>query len=58
MRASSFPAPASSRRMSSARSTGTAFLYGRSHAMSASKMSAIVIIRDWIGISSAASLRG
>ena len=37
--------------MSRALSTGTAFLYGRSEATSASKMSEIVIIRDWRGIS-------
>ena len=44
-RGSSVPDFASWPRMSSAASTGTAALYGRSVAVSASKMSAIVIMR-------------
>ena len=48
--ASSDPALASLRRMSSAVSAGTACLYGRSAAVSASKMSATVMMRVCTGI--------
>src|SRR6185437_15741873 len=52
------PSRASIARMSSARSHGTARLYGRSVAVSASKMSAIVIIRAGTGMASPVTRRG
>src|SRR3990167_9275707 len=56
--ASILAALASAARISSAFSTGTPCLYGRSPAVSASYMSAIVMIRDWTGILSAERRRG
>src|SRR5579864_1984846 len=54
--ASNSPSLTARSSISSARSTDTAFLYGRSAAARASKISEMVIMRDWIGISGADNL--